>query len=83
VRTYRAPVAEFAVATAVVAGPDPCNLPPGGARIVLCLDGEVNLTCAASAGATALAKGESVFVPHSAGRLTAAGVGHVVCAFVP
>lgn len=78
--TYRAPVAEFAITFADVQGKG-VPLPEMGPRTVLCLDGEMALT--APRGITTLRRGESVFVGHQAGALTAAGDGRLVVAWVP
>lgn len=84
VQTYRAPVSEFALTVADVGSTVGVALPGQGPRIVLCLDGAVDLgTERADAGPTPLHRGESVFVPHDAGALEVAGNGHVVCAWVP
>ncbi|RPF20111.1 mannose-6-phosphate isomerase, class I [Myceligenerans xiligouense] len=84
VQTYRAPVAEFALTLADVDPGEDLELPDDGPRIVLCLDGEVALSCGdGSRPATSLAHGDSVFVPDAAGALTLTGAGHVVCAWVP
>ncbi|WP_402466809.1 mannose-6-phosphate isomerase, class I [Isoptericola aurantiacus] len=84
VHTYRVPVAEFALTLADVDASEDVTLPQAGPRIVLCLDGSVELTSDRSDdGPARLHRGESVFVPHDAGNLTLAGSGHVVCAWVP
>ncbi|MBD5786619.1 mannose-6-phosphate isomerase, class I [Cellulosimicrobium terreum] len=83
--TYRPPVAEFALRAGRVAAGAVAELPDAGPRVVLCLAGEVVLT--GGSGATradvTLARGESVFVPHSTGPLAARGSGQVVVAYVP
>ncbi|WP_402377874.1 mannose-6-phosphate isomerase, class I [Isoptericola rhizosphaerae] len=81
VHTYRAPVTEFALTLADVAGG--ADLPGSGPRVVLTLDGEVELHAAAVPRPTPLSRGGSVFVPHDAGALRVSGRGHVVCAWVP
>lgn len=83
--TYRPPVAEFALRSGQVAGAAPVPLPDVGPRVVLCLDGALTLVGGSGEGAaeTRLARGESVFVPHAAGALTAQGEGRVVVAYVP
>ncbi len=81
VQTYRAPVSEFAITTADVDAAAAATLPAHGPRIVLCLDGRIDLVT--SAGTMTLDRGQSAFVPHQAGDVAATGVGHVVCAWVP
>ncbi|NNU28134.1 mannose-6-phosphate isomerase, class I [Isoptericola sediminis] len=82
--TYRAPVPEFALTTADVDPSEAVDLPTSGPRIVLCLDGSVELTAGGSgAEPLRLSHGASVFVPHDAGTLSVTGAGHVVCAWVP
>lgn len=84
VQTYRAPVSEFALTLADVDPSEDAELPDDGPRIVLCLDGEVSLTCGVgSIPPTSLTRGESVFIPDAAGTLIASGAGHLVCAWVP
>ncbi len=72
------PVEEFAlhVATSPV-----FELPPQGPRIVLALEGEVDVVCGGSR--RTLPRGHSVFVPHSAGRIVVIGEGRVAVASVP
>jgi len=87
--TYRPPVAEFALRAGRLAPGAPVELPDAGPRVVLCLDGEAELAVPDTAGpadeelAVRLGSGESVFVPHSSGRLAARGSGRVVVAYVP
>ncbi|MEG3614533.1 mannose-6-phosphate isomerase, class I [Isoptericola haloaureus] len=84
VSTYRVPVTEFALTMADVDPSEPVALAPTGPRVVLCLDGHVELAADRSdVGPVTLSRGGSVFVPHDAGSLAVAGSGHVVCAWVP
>ncbi|WP_166849907.1 mannose-6-phosphate isomerase, class I [Isoptericola sp. BMS4] len=83
VRTYRAPVAEFALTAADVEPGEEVDLPGAGPRIVLCLDGDVTVAASRCAAGAALRRGRSVFVPDAAGALRLSGTGHVVCAWVP
>ena len=78
---YRAPVDEFAVTIVRVGDGRQARLPDAGPRIVLALDGTVELET--EGGWAALAKGESVFVPDSAGPVKASGLGSLACAWVP
>ena len=82
VHTYRVPVSEFALTMADVDPAEEVVLPHSGPRIVLCLAGEAALACA-DGTTTAIRRGESVFVPHAAGALTASGTAHLTCAWVP
>lgn len=84
VTTYRVPVAEFALTTADVIDGDQVSLVSTGPRILLCLDGDLDVVCARSSrGAVRLTRGNSVFVPHDAGATEITGQGHAVCAWVP
>lgn len=56
-------------------------LPETGPRVVLVLDGEVEL--ATQAGRVTARKGESVFVPHADGPLQVHGAGRVAVGSVP
>ncbi|WP_460708467.1 mannose-6-phosphate isomerase, class I [Myceligenerans halotolerans] len=82
IHTFRAPVDEFVLSTASVTSDENVTLPHDGPRIVLVLDGAIDLVCE-NGSTTAMTQGDAVFVPHSAGRLTAAGTGSLVCASVP
>ncbi len=89
-REYRASISEFALVMGEV-GPDAVPLPAEGPRIVLALDGLLELGPAQAGesssrgpvGWTSLRPGQSVFVPHGAGALVVRGSGHVVVAYVP
>lgn len=78
---YAPPVEEFCLVRALVAGGEQAAVPGEGPRVVLCLDGEVEVRSAT--GVTALARGESLFVPHEAGALDLGGTGDAVVALVP
>ena len=89
-REYRASISEFALVMGEV-GPEPVPLPAEGPRIVLALDGLLELGAAQAGGSssrgpagwTSLRPGQSVFVPHGAGALVVRGTGDVVVAYVP
>jgi len=81
VRTYRAPIEEFALLTADLHPSEPVTLPHDGPRIVLALDGSARLLT--GSGEATLRRGESCLVPDAAGPLTADGEAHLVCAWVP
>ncbi|WP_255372069.1 hypothetical protein [Cellulosimicrobium sp. CUA-896] len=80
--TYRPPVAEFALRAGDVRPGAAVDLPDVGPRVVLCRTGRLVLAAGAD-GEVRLQQGESVFVPHAAGPLSARGDGHVVVAYVP
>jgi len=81
----RAPAEEFALALV-----EPTRTERGrvtyltqdGPRIVLCTAGTLALR-AADGAEVALTQGESVFVPHTGGRVEARGEGRAVMVFVP
>lgn len=87
---YRAAIPEFALVMGEV-GPDGgAPLPSEGPRIVLVLDGELEVECPGAAGAAPgeaprelVRAGESVFVPHGAGGMVLRGGGRAVVAYVP
>ncbi|MFD6165103.1 mannose-6-phosphate isomerase, class I [Oerskovia sp. NPDC060287] len=81
IRTYRAPVPEFALVMAEPTVLRPVELPTEGPRIVLCLDGDLQVTC--DTGEERIIRGQSIFVPHASGALTVSGTGQIVCAYVP
>jgi len=84
VLTYRVPVTEFALTMADVDPHELVTLPGTGPRVVLCLDGAVEIVADRSEqDAVLLRQGDSVFVPHDAGNLAVSGSGHAVCAWVP
>lgn len=71
------PVDEFALSV----GPPGLALPDSGPRIVLVLDGVVELN--SNAGRLRVERGEAVFVPHDEGRVEVAGRGRVAVGAVP
>ncbi|SDC86155.1 mannose-6-phosphate isomerase, type 1 [Sanguibacter gelidistatuariae] len=77
---YRAPVAEFALIYGRVAGE--ALITHTGPRILLCLDGEVEIT-GPLGPLVCVTQGESVFIGHDAGQVTLVGSGVVVVAYVP
>lgn len=78
---YDTPAEEFGLVRAAATSAVPIELPGDGPRIVLCLQGDVELT--SGAGAARLARGESVLVPDDDGALSLRGTGQVAVAFVP
>lgn len=92
-REYRASIAEFALVMGAVSavGAEAVALPTEGPRIVLALDGRLELGRAEADGGSPrgadgrvfMRPGESVFVPHDAGALDVRGVGELVVAYVP
>lgn len=81
VLTYRVPAPEFALTAVDLDSSEVADLPGEGPRILLCLEGQVELLY--ETGSMKLSQGQSVFVPHAVGRLRASGSGHLVCAWVP
>lgn len=77
-RRYAPPVDEFEL---VVAEAPTGDLPAAGPRIVLALEGEVELTIASDR--QELTSGDAVFVPHDDGPITVTGAGRVAVAAVP
>lgn len=71
-------VEEFAL---VLGEPPLLDLPAGGPRVVLVLDGAVELVT--EHDRLPVGKGESVFVPHGDGPLTVHGAGRVAVGSVP
>ncbi|NKX93586.1 mannose-6-phosphate isomerase, class I [Sanguibacter hominis ATCC BAA-789] len=81
--TIRAEAREFALALAAPArAGGPQYVTQDGPRVAVCTRGSLGLR-AADGSELALTKGESVFVPHSAGRLEVRGDGEAVVVFVP
>ena len=81
----RSGAAEFALAVirpGRVEGAQTVYATQDGPRIVLCTDGTLALR-SMSGTEFALTRGESLFVPHSAGRLEFRGAGEAVLAYVP
>ncbi len=81
-RVFYAPVDDFELSVTTVPGDGAHRMPGRGPRIVLCLDGDVTLTCETDESAR-LERGQSVFVPASDGALSIDGQGRVVQADVP
>ncbi|MGP7960230.1 mannose-6-phosphate isomerase, class I [Sanguibacter sp. A247] len=81
----RAPAREFALALVAPTRTErgrATYLTQDGPRIVLCTEGTLALRTA-EGSEVALTQGESVFVPHSAGRIEARGEGRATMVFVP
>lgn len=77
---YRAAAREFGL---VIGRPGdvPVPLPEAGPRIALVVDGSVELRTGTET--ELLSRGQSVLVPHDAGRLTGSGSGILALAYVP
>ncbi|KRD47283.1 mannose-6-phosphate isomerase [Oerskovia sp. Root918] len=88
---YRAAIPEFALVMGeVTVGDGAVAVPAEGPRIVLVLDGQIEVECPAAGSGTpgeslqaVVRAGESVFVPHAAGTLALRGSGRTVVAYVP
>lgn len=80
-RVFYAPVDDFELSVTTVEHEDPQPVPGRGPRIVLGLEGEVEVASAAEA--QVLRRGEALFVGASEGALTVRGHGTVVQADVP
>lgn len=81
--TIRTSAREFALALPAPARAGaPQYVTQDGPRIAVCTSGSLGLR-AADGTELALTKGESVFVPHAAGRLEVRGDGESVVVFVP
>lgn len=80
-KVFYAPVDDFELSVAEVAGGAMHPLPGRGPRIVLCVAGEVVVR--SEDDETHLVRGQSVFVPAAEGLLHVAGDGTVVQADVP
>ncbi len=79
---YLAPVEEFALALTTVVGKDGLvPLPDAGPRILLCLEGELELVGAAEP--LELSRGDVVLVGDADGAVQVRGTGVVATAFVP
>lgn len=77
---YRPPIAEFALELGR-SGTAPAPLYGSGPRILLCLDGAVQVM--AGGGAWAARRGESVFVPDATGPIEVSGPGVIAAVHVP
>ncbi|MFJ4106888.1 mannose-6-phosphate isomerase, class I [Oerskovia enterophila] len=90
-REYRAAIPEFALVMGELSLDDGAvALPAEGPRIVLVLDGQVEVECPAAGSGDVgeplrarVRAGESVFVPHVARALALSGSGRAVVAYVP
>lgn len=84
-RVFYAPVDDFELSVTRLADGDSADgarpLPGRGPRVLLCLDGEVEVRAAASS--LTLARGQAAFVRADDGPLTVAGAGTLVQADVP
>lgn len=79
---YRAPVEEFALAvTTLTEGDGAVALPDAGPRVLLCLEGELELT--GGTDRLSLSRGQVVLVGHADGAIQVRGTGVVTTAFVP
>lgn len=77
---YRPGVSEFALLHGRISGQS--IVPHNGPRIVICLDGELEVSGVLGALGT-LKAGQSAFVPHGVGNLGLRGFGTVAVAYVP
>lgn len=85
-QNYRVPASEFALTVTVLhtGSTDAEELPADGPRIVLALDGDLQLLCDRADGRSMhLPRGASAFIPHAAGGIRLSGSGRAVCAWVP
>ncbi|OKL51338.1 mannose-6-phosphate isomerase, class I [Buchananella hordeovulneris] len=80
-RVYFAPVDDFELSVTDTRN-EACTIPGRGPRILLCTEGHLVASTAAS-GTLPLARGQAAFVPAAAGPVTVAGLGTVVQAGVP
>ena len=88
VTTYRPGADEFELAFVTLTGDDGegwHDVPVSGPRILLVLDGELEVAVRGEPGSEAerVARGSSVFVPASEGTLSLRGVGRAVAAGIP
>ena len=82
VEVFDTPVPEFKLYHAAM-GPETSmnvRLPGSGPRIVLALNGEVEISAAHAKEKMTLSQGESCFIPAREGEATAAGVADLVIA---
>lgn len=80
-RVYYAPVDDFELSMATLTGGGAEPLPGRGPRVLLCLEGQVEVVAAGDR--TTLSRGQAVFVGAHEGRLTVQGTGTLVQADVP
>lgn len=81
-KVFYAPVDDFELSVTEIDDELTHHLPGRGPRILLCLDGRLDVEAAAG-GTLSLGKGEAAFVPASDGSLTVHGAGRLVQADVP
>ncbi|MEZ0449879.1 mannose-6-phosphate isomerase, class I [Cellulomonas sp. ICMP 17802] len=81
-RIYYAPVEDFELSVTRLTDEGATRIPGRGPRIVVCLEGEVEMSTEHGGSAT-LSRGQSVFVPASDGSLTALGDAVIIQADVP
>ncbi|HEY0216234.1 MAG TPA: mannose-6-phosphate isomerase, class I [Cellulomonas sp.] len=81
-RVFYAPVDDFELSVTELLDDDPHPLPGRGPRILLCLDGWMEVS-AGSGQSLRLGRGRAAFVPASDGALTVRGTGRLVQADVP
>jgi len=81
-RVFYAPVDDFELSVTSLEEPGPAQPVPGrGPRIVLCVEGQVEVSSASES--LELARGEAVFVGASEGPLAVRGQGRIIQADVP
>lgn len=80
-RMFYAPVDDFELSVTVIDDVRPHPLPGRGPRVLVCLDGDVRVSC--STGEETLRRGEAVFVAATEGALSAQGRGTLIQADVP
>jgi mannose-6-phosphate isomerase len=81
-RVFYAPVDDFELSVTELIDDDPHPLPGRGPRILLCLEGWMEVS-ASSGDSLKLGRGRAAFVPASDGALTVRGTGRLVQADVP
>lgn len=81
-RIYYAPVEDFELSVTRLTDDGVVKIPGRGPRILLCLEGEVEVATAAT-DTMVLRRGQAVFVPATEGPLTASGDAVIVQADVP
>lgn len=78
---FYAPVDDFELSVTTLTGGDAHAVPGRGPRILLCIDGRLDVSSALES--VELRRGEAIFVPASDGRIDVAGQGTIVQADVP
>lgn len=81
-KVFYAPVDDFELSVTDLADDDEHPLPGRGPRVLLCLDGGIEVATSQN-GALTLTRGQAAFVPAADGRLTVRGRGRLVQADVP